>query len=68
MNSAMKSYLNPNERFATRMKASLSKERTASETGDDEAQEALFVDNANYNLGKSSRTTVKEAESEDEQD
>lgn len=53
MNSAMKSYLNPNERFATRMKASLSKERTASKT-DDEAQEALFVDNTNLNLNENS--------------
>ena len=50
MNAAMKSYLNPNDRFAARMKASLSKERDGVKVADNNDQETLFVDNRNVKL------------------
>ena len=60
MNKAVKSYLNPNDRFATRMKASLKKNQE--EEGSDDIkveqtdQEELFVDKRNLNLNGTTRT------------
>lgn len=49
MEDAMKNMLNPNDRFATRMKASMSKGSKAVE-GDANEQEDLFVDKSNVEL------------------
>jgi zinc transporter ZupT len=49
MNGAMKSYLNPHDRFATRMKASMRGSNAAAENGDGE-QQNLFVDKSNVDL------------------
>ena len=49
MEGAMKSYLNPHDRFATRMKASMNKGSSA-QVGENSEQSALFVDGGNVNL------------------
>ena len=50
MEGAMKSYLNPHDRFATRMKASMTKSSSLAQPGSSAEQENLFVDGANVNL------------------
>ena len=51
MEGAMKSYLNPHDRFATRMKASMTgSQAQANENAD--AQANLFVDGSNVDLEK----------------
>lgn len=50
MEGAMKSYLNPHDRFATRMKASMHGSQAAS--GETSQQQALFVDSGNVDLEK----------------
>jgi len=47
----MKSYLNPNDRFATRMKASMSRSKAQVNQVDID-QQNLFVDGADVNLTK----------------
>ena len=47
----MKSYLNPNDRFATRMKASMSRSKAQANQVDFD-QQNLFVDGADVNLTK----------------
>ena len=47
---AMKSYLNPHDRFAERMRASMSKKSDAEVDDDAAAQQHLFVDGANVDL------------------
>ena len=46
---AVKSYLNPHDRFATRMRASMNKGSKA-ENGEAVQQNNLFVDQSNVNL------------------
>ena len=64
MNKAVKSYLNPNDRFATRMKASLGKNQENEGPGDSIKveqvgdQEELFVDKRNLNLNATTRSTT----------
>ena len=50
MEGAMKSYLNPHDRFATRMKASMNRSTANQEDG----QEAMFVDAGNVDIGTQS--------------
>ena len=51
MEDAMKSYLNPHDRFATRMKASMkgSNKGSQAEEGGNAEQQALFVDGGYVN-------------------
>lgn len=57
MEGAMKDLLNPNDRFATRMKASLSKDNKPGEVGDEQQQ--MFVENTNIALSNDGKNNVR---------